>query len=229
MKKHHHIALLLVSFAWLLIFIGRITPATLLVQIVQDLHISTVSAGIGLSGMWLLYGIMQFPGGSLSDIYGRKKIILLSLLFFILASFSIGFNLDFLTVILTFSFMGFAAGLLPAPSFAMIAELFGPTKGKALGIHSTIGGFSGLAPLFLPLLSLLIGWRHVFFVWGFFGVALAVAFWFLVSDTSFEKVRRPQKEMIIIGVKALLEKRTLFLLITAGNTARTEVKRKARR
>jgi len=213
MKNPHHVALLLVSFAWLLIFIGRVTPATLLVQIVDDLQISTVSAGIGLSGMWLFYGIMQFPGGSLSDIHGRKKIIVVSLICFILASVAIGFNSGFISVIVTFSFMGFAAGLLPAPSFAMIAELFGPSKGKALGIHSTIGGFSGFAPLFLPLFALIIGWRSVFFIWGLLATLLVLLFLRYVSDTAFVTVNKPQKEMIIIGLKALVEKKALFLFI----------------
>ena len=70
-------ALVLISIAWLLIFVGRLIPSTLLVQIVESINITDVEAGIGLSAMWLFYGLMQFPSGILSDIKGRKISIIL--------------------------------------------------------------------------------------------------------------------------------------------------------
>jgi predicted MFS family arabinose efflux permease len=51
MKKSYHLTLLLVSLGWLIIFVGRLTPSTLLVQIMKDLQITDVQAGIALSGM----------------------------------------------------------------------------------------------------------------------------------------------------------------------------------
>jgi len=162
MKKSYHLTLLLVSLGWLIIFLGRLTPSTLLVQIMKDLQITDVQAGIALSGMWFFYGIMQYPGGAFSDAVGRKKIIALSLVFFSFASFLMGMNINFVTFVFTCSFIGFASGILPIPSFTMIAELFGPQKGKALGIHSSIGSISGLVPLILPFIVVIFGWRNIF-------------------------------------------------------------------
>ena len=213
MKKARNIALLLISCAWLLTFVGRITPSTLLVQIVNSVGITDIEAGIALSSMWLLYGIMQYPGGAWSDVQGRKRIIVISLVCFTFASFFMAINWNFLSVLLTFSFMGFAAGILPAPSFTMIAELFGPRKGQALGIHSSIGSLSGLAPVILPFIAYSIGWRSVFLIWGVFGVILTILFLFYVKETLIEPVKQRQSAQLKMGLQAFFEKDTLFMFI----------------
>jgi MFS family permease len=213
MKENHTLALVLLSFAWLLIFVGRLIPSTLLVQIVDSINITDVEAGVGLSAMWFFYGVMQYPGGAYSDEKGRKKIIILSLIIFSIASFFTGLNINYLTVIITFSFLGFSTGLLPAPSFIMIAELFGSKKGKALGIHSSIGGFSGIAPMILPFAFLFMGWRNLFFICGFFGLILTYFFSYYVPETLKKPDIKNHKERLKIGITSMFEKETLFIFV----------------
>jgi len=213
MKKSYHLTLLLVSLGWLIIFVGRLTPSTLLVQIMKDLQITDVQAGIALSGMWFLYGIMQYPGGAFSDAVGRKKIIALSLVFFSFASFLMGMNINFVTFVFTCSFIGFASGILPIPSFTMIAELFGPQKGKALGIHSSIGSISGLVPLILPFIVVIFGWRNIFLLWGVFGFIIAYLFYLLSTESLTKPEKKSHIDRFKTGLKSLTEKDAFFMLI----------------
>ncbi|MBS3748208.1 MAG: MFS transporter [Candidatus Thermoplasmatota archaeon] len=213
MNKYQKSSLLLISLAWLLIFVGRITPSTLLVNITTDLGISDVQAGWAFTGMWTMYGIMQFPGGVLSDVYGRKIIITLSALFFSIATFLTGFNINAISLVITFSLIGMSAGILPAPSFTMIAELFGPRKGKALGIHSSIGSFSGFAPLIVPFIALILGWRNVFLLWGVLGVFLAFFLYKYITETLLEPMHQNWKDRFITGLKGLKQKEILFMFI----------------
>ena len=213
MNKYQKSSLFLISLAWLLIFVGRITPSTLLVDITSDLGITDVQAGWAFTGMWTMYGIMQFPGGVLSDVYGRKIIITLSALFFSIATFFTGFNINAISLVITFSLIGMAAGILPAPSFTMIAELFGPRKGKALGIHSSIGSLSGFAPLILPFLAFFLGWRNVFFLWGLLGIILAFFLYKYITETLIDPIHQNWRDRFIIGLKGLKQKEILFMFI----------------
>lgn len=213
MNKYQKSSLFLISLAWLLIFIGRVTPSTLLVNITGDLGISDIQAGWAFTGMWTMYGLMQFPGGVLSDVYGRKIIITLSALFFSFATFLTGFNINAISLVITFSLIGMAAGILPAPSFTMIAELFGPRKGKALGIHSSIGSLSGFAPLIVPFLALFLGWRYVFILWGILGVFLTLFIYKYITETLESPIREKWKNRFIIGLKGLAQKEILFMFL----------------
>jgi MFS family permease len=213
MNTYQKSSLLFISLAWLLIFVGRITPSTLLVDITGDLGISDIQAGWAFTGMWIMYGIMQFPGGMLSDVYGRKIIITLSALFFSIATFLTGFNINAISLIITFSLIGMAAGILPAPSFTMIAELFGPRKGKALGIHSSIGGLSGFAPLIVPFLALFLGWRNVFFLWGIIGVFLVFFLYKYITKTLVDPIHQNWKDRFTTGLKGLKQKDIIFMFI----------------
>lgn len=211
MNKYQKASLLLISFAWLIIFIGRVTPSTLLVKITGDLGITDIQAGWAFTGMWTMYGIMQFPGGILADTYGRKLIITFSTLFFSVATFLTGFNVNAISLFVTFSLIGMAAGILPAPSFTMIAELFGPRKGKALGIHSSIGSLSGFAPLLVPFLSLYLGWRYVFFLWAALGLILSFFIYKFVTETLDNPIKEKLSTRLYIGLKALSQKEILFM------------------
>ncbi|MBS3778465.1 MAG: MFS transporter, partial [Candidatus Thermoplasmatota archaeon] len=165
------------------------------------------------TGMWTMYGIMQFPGGVLSDVYGRKIIITLSALFFSIATFLTGFNINAISLIITFSLIGMAAGILPAPSFTMIAELFGPRKGKALGIHSSIGSLSGFAPLIVPFLALFLGWRYVFILWGVLGVFLTIFIYKYITETLERPIRENWTNRFITGLKGLAQKEIFFMFL----------------
>ncbi|MFP4000957.1 MAG: MFS transporter [Thermoplasmata archaeon] len=111
--KQKTVAPAFISLAWLIIFIGRLTGPTLLVDIEESLSISDAEAGIALSAMWFLYGVMQFPGGALSDSFGRKKIILVSIASFGVASILIGTTLNYIMMIVTFSLLGLAFRSFP--------------------------------------------------------------------------------------------------------------------
>lgn len=213
MKNSNYVALILISLAWLLIFAGRLTPSTLLVQIMNELQITDVQAGIAFSGMWLFYGILQFPSGVLSDAMGRKKIILFSLIGFSVACVLSGLNINFVMVVLTFSLLGFASGLLPSPSFTMIAELFGPRKGQAFGIHSSIGSVSGFIPVILPFMAVMIGWRNIFFILGVFGMSLSYFIYRYVHESLQNRENQSYMTRLKNGVASITDKEVFFMFI----------------
>ncbi len=211
--KQRTIALAFISLAWLMIFVGRLTGPTLLVNIEKSLGITDAQAGVALSALWFLYGTMQFPGGALSDSFGRKKIILLSISGFGIATILIGFTLNYLMMIVTFAILGLAAGLFPSPSLTMLSELYKDKKGKALGIRSGFGSLSGLAPMALSILVVMIGWRNIFLLYSLVAVAIGYLFYLFVEETLDEPKKRSGISQLKMGLKSLTEKETSFMFI----------------
>lgn len=199
-----HVALTLISLAWLIIFIGRITAPTILKHIITDIDITSSEAGIALSSMWFFYGIMQYPGGALSDSKGRVTVIISALIIFSISCFLIGLAVNFLILLITFSLLGFGAGFLPSPSLTMLSEIFGPKKGRALGIRSMVTSFSGFVPLVLPFLTFLIGWRNIFLLWGCIGLIVAYLFYLTVEESLTSPERESHLERIKIGFRGLM-------------------------
>ncbi|MEF8832830.1 MAG: MFS transporter [Candidatus Thermoplasmatota archaeon] len=207
------VALAFISLAWLIIFVGRLTGPTLLVDIEESLGISDAEAGIALSAMWFLYGTMQFPGGALSDSFGRKKVILLSIASFGVATILIGSTLNYIMMIVTFSLLGMASGLFPSPSLTMLSELYKDKKGKALGIRSGFGSLSGLAPMGLPILALMIGWRNIFLLYSIAALAIGYLFYVFVEETLKEPKQKSGISQLKMGLLSLTEKETSFMFI----------------
>lgn len=211
--KKHNIVLIFVSAAWLIVFAGRLIAPTLLVDIETELAISDTQAGIALTGMWLFYGLMQYPSGILSDSWGRKKVIMISLFIFGIAVVLTGFSINYFMLIATLSLMGAAAGSVPSSIFAMISESFDENKGRAFGIQSSIGSLSGLVPGLIPILAYAVGWRNIFFLWGGLTFILLYLFYHFITETLNEPTKRKHLDTFKSGIKSLSEKDTAFMFL----------------
>ena len=199
MKKveQRYVALIIISIGWLLIYIGRLTVPTLLVQIEHDLDVTDTQAGIAMTAMWFIYGAMQFPSGAISDSIGRKKIIIISLGGFMIANFLIGATFDYFMMFFTFVMLGFTSGMYLSPSLTMISEIFGPNKVKAFGVRSSISSLAGLVPIALPTIAFIYGWRSIFLTYGILSLLIAFLFYQFVK----ESLNSPKKKSMTSSLK----------------------------
>lgn len=104
--------------------------------------------------------------GKLSDIYGRKPILLIGIITFVVNSVLCGFSTNMFQLILFRGLQGIGGGILLSLPFIVVGEIFSPRKrAKYMGI---LGSVFGLADVLGPILGGVItdnlGWRGVFFV-----------------------------------------------------------------
>ncbi len=114
----------------------------------------------------LLLAALLLVGGSLGDHYGRRRIFLLGVAVFALASASCGFAFDIRQLIVARAVQGFGAALLVPGSLAIISSSFSESeRGRAIGTWS---GFSAITTAIGPLVGgwLIehVSWRAVFFI-----------------------------------------------------------------
>jgi MFS family permease len=129
-----------------------------------DLGMSTSSLQWVVSAYVLGYGGFLLLGGRAADLLGRRRMFLISLGVFVVASALGGLAGDGTLLVVTRFIKGVSAGFTAPAGLSIITTSFaeGPARNKALSIYTATGatGFS-LGLVFSGLLTE-IGWRWVF-------------------------------------------------------------------
>jgi EmrB/QacA subfamily drug resistance transporter len=162
-------------------------------SIKADLGMSTSSLQWVVSAYVLGYGGFLLLGGRAADLLGRRRMFLISLGVFIVASGLGGLTNDGTLLIATRFVKGISAAFTAPAGLSIITTSFaeGPARNRALSIYTATGatGFS-LGLVFGGLLSE-IGWRWVFFLPVPIALAtLLTAIPLVPRDTAAAVVRR---------------------------------------
>ena len=181
-RKTSIVAFVLLYIAYCISYIDRAAISLALAQIGKDFNLQAADLGIVISAFFLGYAAMQVPGGWLSDRFGSKYVVIVTIVMWSLftAFTSLAWSLTSLIAI-RFIF-GIAEGAFPPASIRAIAEVFkkdSRPKMAALLLSSNYAG-SMVAPLIMAPLILWLGWRHAFNTIGIAGIAFAVIYFVFV-------------------------------------------------
>jgi EmrB/QacA subfamily drug resistance transporter len=104
--------------------------------------------------------------GKLSDIYGRRLMLLFGVSVFLLGSVLCGLSWDVLSLVLFRGIQGIGAGAIFPISLAVIGDLFGPReRGRYQGLFGAVFGIAAvLGPFLGGFITDSLGWHWVFFV-----------------------------------------------------------------
>ncbi|PZE80625.1 MFS transporter [Curtobacterium sp. MCBD17_032] len=150
-----------------------------------------------LSGYALSFGLLLVPGGRLGDATGRRRMFVIGVGLFTLASALCGFAPNGLVLVIARLLQGLAGGLLTPQVTALIQQLFrGKERGTAFGLFgATVGIATAIGPLIGGLLITAFGtengWRFVFFVNLPVGlVTILLAFRYLPAPSGDERGKK---------------------------------------
>jgi MFS family permease len=131
-----------------------------------DLHLSTSSLQWVVSAYVLGYGGFLLLGGRAADLLGRRRVFILSLTVFLVASGLGGLATDGTLLIATRFIKGISAAFTAPAGLSIITTTFpeGPSRNKALSIYTATGATGFSAGLLFGGLLTEIGWRYVFFL-----------------------------------------------------------------
>ncbi|GGJ38835.1 MDR family MFS transporter [Deinococcus roseus] len=156
--------------------------------------------------------------GKLSDIYGRKGILLFGIVLFALSSTLGGFSQNMGELILFRTLQGLGGGALMSMAFASIADIFTPLeRGKYQGLNGAVFGISSVVgPLVGGFLTDHLSWRWVFFVNLPFALLAFGFIWrFLKSSAPRQKA---QVDYLGAALLILFTVPLLLALTWGGNT-----------
>ena len=186
----------------------------------DSLHASPLDVQQTLTTYLLMFSVMSLWHGAISDALGRRRIILLSLWLFSLASLGCLFATRIEHLWLLRGLQGFAACAGVVVSRAIVRDLFSGPAAQRLMSHITM--IFAIAPAIAPVigghLQSWFGWRSVFVFLALMGVALLAACSWRLPET-LPPERRQSLHPVYLG-KAYWRTMTspLFLLATAATT-----------
>src|SRR5213080_5346401 len=127
-------------------------------------HVSVVGVQWVVESYGLFLGALILVGGSLGDLFGRRRIFVIGVAIFALASVGCGLASNILQLLVARSIQGVGAAFLVPGSLAIISVTFdGEKRGQAIGTWS---GFTAITTAAGPVLG---GWlvEHASWRWAF--------------------------------------------------------------
>jgi nitrate/nitrite transporter NarK len=171
-------------------------------DIKSELILNYTWAGALMSGYFVGYTLGQIPWGIISDKYGSKRAMTLSVLGISLSTLLFGYSSNIVMAIV----FRFLSGLLGAgifvPGVKLVSSWFNSEeRGTALGLLN-IGGSTGMifASWVVPMLSVSLSWRGSLRLMGVFGVVSAVICFYFLKDRNQQDIRQLSLKDIPIHV-----------------------------
>jgi DHA1 family bicyclomycin/chloramphenicol resistance-like MFS transporter len=185
-------------------------------NIAQDLQITPAMVQQTLSAYLFAYAIMALFHGTLSDSFGRRPVIFVSLIFFIIGSIGAMFAPSLGVLLLCRVLQGMSAGAGVIVGQAVVRDLFhGPQAQKMM---ANIMMVFGLAPAVAPVIGGYItthaSWRAVFAFLMAFALLMLVWSWKGLPESLPKSQRQPLHLKTILANYLTALKHPYFLLGT---------------
>lgn len=136
-------------------------------SISADLRLSSTLLTWLLNGYNLVFGGSLLLGGGLGDTYGKRRVFLLGVLVFTLASGTAGMATSVGLLLSARAVQGFAAALVTAVSLSLIAQIASEPaeRAKALGVYGFVCAAGGsIGEILGGLITQTLSWHWIFLV-----------------------------------------------------------------
>ena len=177
-------------------------------SIASDLHAGVSAMQWVINSYNLVYASLLLTGGTLGDIYGRRRVFILGIALFVAGTLTCALAPNAEVLIVGRAVSGLGAAFEVAMSLVLLAAAFPDRKARAhaFGVWASCNGIAFvIGPTFGGWLVDSIGWRSIFYVI----LPVCAAAWLLtiygVQDSADPKGRRldlPGQALAILGLSA---------------------------
>jgi len=181
-----------VSFALFMIMLDNTVVNVALPTIQKDLGIDVAELEWVVTGYALSFAVLMLSGGKLADMFGRRRIFMIGLAVFTLASLFCGLAGSAELLIAARVLQGVGAACMMPATLSIITATFPPReRGAALGIWAGVSAVAlAIGPLVGGLITEHIGWNWIFYInvpVGLVGLVAARVIIRESKDTSHEQ------------------------------------------
>ncbi|MCO5992338.1 MFS transporter [Actinoallomurus rhizosphaericola] len=190
--RRRWLGMVVISLAVSLIIVDATIVNVMLPRIVAELRLTTTGAEWVTSIYSLVFAALLIPFGRAADAYGRRRMIVLGTVVFVVASVLAALSGSGSALVGARALQGIGASMtLPGALSTVTAVFTGRDRAIAFGIWgSLIGGMAALGPLLGGWLATSYGWRWAFGVNLPLGALILAGTAVLVPETRDPAVRR---------------------------------------
>jgi EmrB/QacA subfamily drug resistance transporter len=176
---------LVIGFFMILVDTTIVSVANPAIKAALDPDTNNLDNVVWVTSAYLLaYAVPLLITGRLGDRFGPKRIYLVGLVVFTLASLLCGFSGSLEMLIIARAIQGLGAALMTPQTMAVITRTFPPDRrGAAMGLWGATAGVATLVgPLAGGLLVDGLGWEWIFFINVPVGIVAFVMAWIFVPN-----------------------------------------------
>jgi EmrB/QacA subfamily drug resistance transporter len=164
---HPGLALVVISCAQLMIILDATIVNVAIPTIHRDLKFSSANLEWLVTAYALTFGGLLLFGGRTGDLYGKRRMFMVGITIFAVASLLRGLATDQTWLIITRGAQGVGGAIASPTALSLVAINFaeGPERNRAMGVYSAMSAAGGALGLLLGgLLTSYVSWRWIFFV-----------------------------------------------------------------
>src|ERR687887_1659951 len=204
------LALALLSAVQFMVVLDIAIVNVALPSIKDDLGFSQENLQWVISAYALVFGGFLLLGGRAADLVGRRRIFLVGLVVFTLASLLAGLAWSETSLIGARALQGLGAAIITPSALSILSTTFveGSERNVALGVWGAVGGFGAAAGVLLGgILTDALSWEGIFFVHVPVGTTALVLAPLLLSesrDASVKSFDVPGAVLVTAGLSSLV-------------------------
>ncbi|CAB1247018.1 MFS transporter [Clostridium sp. WLY-B-L2] len=196
-KNSKYLIFALLYIAYCILYVDRAAMNIALTSIGKDFGLNASQSGLVLSAFYISYAFIQVPGGWLSDKFGSKVVIIISILMWSVFTMFTGFSWSFTSLLIIRFMFGIGEGPYTAASLSETSEVFDyrdRSKATSSMLSSNYVG-SAIAPIIVAPLIIALGWRATFHIIGILGIAFVAIYYLTVRPIRKSKVISDDKKI----------------------------------
>ena len=167
MKRRPGLALAVISCVQLMVILDATIVNVALPTIRRSLGFSPANLEWIITAYALTFGGLLLFGGRTGDLYGKRRMFMVGIVVFAVASLLCGLANDQAWLIVTRGLQGIGGAIAAPTALSLIAVNFseGKERNRAMGVYSAMSAAGGAIGLLLGgILTSYISWRWIFFV-----------------------------------------------------------------
>jgi EmrB/QacA subfamily drug resistance transporter len=186
-ERRRWVAFWILCLGELMVVLDSTVVNVALPSIRQDLGFSEESLAWVVNGYLLTFGGCLLLGGRLGDLYGQRRIFVIGITSFTIASIGCGLSTSQAMLVVFRAAQGVGGALATAVGFALVVTLFSEPadRAKAMGITGFVASGGGAVGVLVGgVLTDALSWHWVFLVNVPIGIAVCALVLRLVAETT---------------------------------------------
>jgi len=198
--------LLVVSLGFFMTLLDLTIVNIAIPDMITRLHASLDDILWVINAYALVLAVLLITAGRLGDLFGQRKMFVIGIVVFTLASAACGLAPNAATLIVFRAVQGLGAALLVPQTLAILTMVFPPERrGAAFGVWGAVAGVATIAgPTLGGLLVTAFDWRYIFFVNLPIGIIVIALAGVLIPDLRTGRRHRLDLTGVLLASAALL-------------------------